>query len=475
MNAGERLRGLLEGVEVFDGNGKLKGRVPGTEQTVVFTLEGELWADVSPELDAFLAQHGIGTNGAHGDDESVDTAELLDAIVGFITRFVVLSSQLVADLLALWVLHTHTHEMSWATPYLRLTSATAESGKTLLMEILAELTRRGWHAVNPSVAVLYRKIDRDAPTLLLDEMDNYPLDDRRDALAILNAGYKRGAKVDRCKDNGELEEFSCYCPKAYAGLDVRKIVPTLLSRSITIRLEKRLPSEQVEMWIAPLVGPQAIPLRERCEAWAAEHGAKLASAEPELPEGMINRRAEVWWALLAIADLAGGDWPDRAREAARELASGGDATDGESDQVQLLLDIRDAFGDEFVVTTATLLERLNALDESPWGARRRGEGLDARGLAKMLRPFNVKPRSVRAEGGSKGYRLEQFEDAFARHLGGSEQAAQAAQAAQPASVLERDVPDVPDVPDNPTPSRGCFSHPDDPKLGCRYCESKGAA
>jgi putative DNA primase/helicase len=109
----------------------------------------------------------------------------------------VLPSQRVADLLALWILHTHTHEMAWATPYLRITSATAESGKTLLMEILAELTRRGWHAINPSVAVLYRKIDRDAPTLLLDEMDNYPLDDRRDALAVLNAGYKRGAKVDR--------------------------------------------------------------------------------------------------------------------------------------------------------------------------------------------------------------------------------------------------------------------------------------
>ena len=90
-------------------------------------------------------------------------------------------------------------EAAWATPYLRVTSAAPGSGKTLLLEILESVCRRGWHAVNPSVAVLYRKIDRAQPTLLLDEIDNYPLDDRRDALAVLNAGYKRGARSTAAK------------------------------------------------------------------------------------------------------------------------------------------------------------------------------------------------------------------------------------------------------------------------------------
>jgi hypothetical protein len=103
---------------------------------------------------------------------------------------------------------------AWATPYLRVTSATPDSAKSLLLEILASISRRGWHAVKPSAAVLYRKVNRDAPTLLLDEMDNYPLDDRRDALSILNAGLKRGVTVPRCKENGDLEEFKVFCPKA---------------------------------------------------------------------------------------------------------------------------------------------------------------------------------------------------------------------------------------------------------------------
>jgi hypothetical protein len=257
---------------------------------------------------------GNGNHAAPPVEDVVDGAELLDEIGGFIERFQVLPSPEVRDLLGLWVLHSHTLEAAWATPYLRITSAAPESGKTQLLEILATLVRRGWHAVNPSVAVLYRKIDRVVPTLLLDEMDNYPVDERRDALSVLNAGYKRGATIDRCRENGDLESFNAFCCKAYAGLDRHQLVDTLLSRSITIRLEKRLPTENVEMWIGQLTEPQAEPLRERCEAWAARNVGPLYGAEPELPEWMINRAAEVWWALLALADLVGADWPTRGAD-----------------------------------------------------------------------------------------------------------------------------------------------------------------
>jgi hypothetical protein len=348
-----------------------------------------------------------------------DTRELLDEIEAFLERFVVLPSSEARDLLALWVIHTWALDAAFATPYLRVTSAAPGSGKTLLLEVLAAVTRNGWHAVNPSVAVLYRKIDRTAPTLLLDEMDNYPLDDRRDALAVLNAGYKHGATVDRCKENGDLESFSAYCPKAYAGLDNRQLVDTLVSRSITIRLDAKLASERVEMWIAPIAEPEAAALRARCEQWAAGQDMDaLARERPKLPDCLVNRAAEVWWALLVLAEHAGGDWPARAARAAEALTTGGDVVDDKPDQVQLLEDIRRAFADEPTITTAELLEKLNALDESPWGGRRRGEGLDARGLARMLRPFKIRSRSVHTpERKAKGYRLDQFEEVFARHLG----------------------------------------------------------
>jgi hypothetical protein len=402
----------------------------------------------------------------------VDGIELLADIGDFIGRFMVLPSEEAADLLALWVLHTWTFEAAFATLYLRITSAAPDSGKTLLMEILTALCRRGWHAINPSTAVLYRKIDAQTPTLLLDEMDNYPVDDRRDALSVLNAGYKRGATVDRCSDTGKLEAFKCFCPKAYAGLDDRSLVNTLLSRSATIRLESKTAGERKDMWIAPLVEESCAELRDRCGAWAHHNVDALRGAQPDLPPWLVNRAAEVWWALLTIADLVGGDWPDRARKASKVLTTGGDATDDSSPQTQLLSDIRAAFRDGQNIFTKDLLTKLNADDEGPWKARRRGEGLDARGLAGMLRPFKIRSRTVRVgEKTAKGYGLDQFTDAFARYLPQTPiYPSQASQASQPNADGAGDVTDVTDVTDKPGSAQKMRNDMRDPD--CRHPEHR---
>jgi hypothetical protein len=257
---------------------------------------------------------------------------------------------------------------------------------------------------------------RGGADAFLDEMDNFPLDEKRDALAVLNSGYKPGIKVPRCNDRGELEEFDCFCPKAYAGLDERAIVPTLLSRSITVRMETKRRDARVSMWLAPDVAERVADLRDRLEAWAGRHADEVRRHRPDLLE-LVNRRAEVWWILLTLGELAGGEWTDRARAAARALGTGGDETDAPSTQAQLLIDIRTAFGNAETIFTESLLLYLNGLDESPWGARRRGEGLDSRGLARALRPFKIRPRTVRVdEESKKGYHVDQFEDAFARYL-----------------------------------------------------------
>lgn len=59
MSPGERLRQRLQNVEPFGEDGQLRGKVPGTDQTVIFTLDGEVWADVSAELEALLAELGL--------------------------------------------------------------------------------------------------------------------------------------------------------------------------------------------------------------------------------------------------------------------------------------------------------------------------------------------------------------------------------------------------------------------------------
>ena len=382
------------------------------------------------------------------DPEKLELGDLLDDLREFITDYIVLPDEPTADLLPLWTAHTWTLSAWHATLYLRLTSAAPDSAKTLVMEVLSRVCRLGWHVVNPSPAVLFRYIDKYRPTLFLDELDNAGLDEKRDAVAVLNAGYKPGAKVPRCNESGDLQEFNCFSAKSFAGLAERSMPPATLSRSATIRMEPKLPSATVKMWLPVDVEPRAADLRDRCRAWADRHTDQLRQIRPDLL-GLTNRPAEVWWAILALGEHAGGEWTTRARNAALAVGTGGDDADRVPDQVQLLADIRAAFGtNNAAVFTSDLLNKLNSLEESPWGGRNRGDGISSRDLADMLRPFRVRPKRIRiGEENARGYRYDQFERAFERHLALPPGPGTSGTSGTTASHSHGDVPDVPDVPD----------------------------
>jgi putative DNA primase/helicase len=130
-----------------------------------------------------------------------------------------------------------------------------------------------------------------------------------------------------------------------------------------------------------------------------------------------NRQADNWRPLLAIADMAGGPWPDRARAAAIRLTDDG-ADDTESIRVRLLADIAEIFntvvGDR--LPSKQIVERLVQMEDRPWPEFRKSKAITTRQLSSLLAPFGIRPNSIRiAEGTPKGYRLDQFTDAFARY------------------------------------------------------------
>ena len=145
----------------------------------------------------------------------------------------------------------------------------------------------------------------------------------------------------------------------------------------------------------------------------------LRVAEPVLPDTLNDRAQDVWEPLLAIADLAGGAWPELAVEAAKALAG---SLEDDDIGVELLSDIRDLLetllpGDDFVATTV-LLEHLVALDDRPWATWRKAEQpLTSHGLRRLLQPFGIRPDRDTVGGAKvRGYRRDAFEDAIARYV-----------------------------------------------------------
>src|SRR5262249_4339948 len=123
-----------------------------------------------------------------------------------------------------------------------------------------------------------------------------------------------------------------------------------------------------------------------------------------------------WEPLLALADAAGGEWPKRACTAALELSASRDSSEDPSRGVRLLTDLRAIFTEDRAAS-GDLCDRLNQLEESPWGGWHDGSGLKPRTLAWLLRPYDVRPKKLRIDDRTaQGYERAAFAAAFRRDL-----------------------------------------------------------
>ncbi|KAA1033957.1 DUF3631 domain-containing protein [Pseudonocardia sp. EV170527-09] len=359
------------------------------------------------------------------DLPAIAPAELLDQITSFVSRFSVFPDRHTAPMLALWYAHTHAIEHFYTTPRLVLDSVEPGSGKTRVLEVAQFLVRKPEMTISATTAAVFRMLCDGPIALLFDEIDAVFSakngGNNEDLRGLLNSGYKRSATVARCVGDAsrmKVERFPTFAPVALAG--IAGVMPaTITTRAITVHMRRRAPHERVEAFRERRVENEATPLREQLAAWLDRVGEEhLVGAEPVMPEQVTDRAAEVWEPLLAIADLAGGHWPETARTAAVHFV--GQATEtGTSVGTTLLADLRALFAAHETdrMATSDILGRLCDNEEAGW-ADLDGRPLDARRLAKELARYGVRPGSIRIGGHvTKGYTIAgPLTDAFTRYL-----------------------------------------------------------
>lgn len=370
------------------------------------------------------------TNNGETAPQREDTlADLLDKTEAFLRRYVAFPSGHPPTAIALWIAHTYAYDHFDVSPFLHVASPEKRSGKTRLLETLEVLVREPWRVVLPTEAVLYRKIQADHPTLLLDEVDTIFGGRRNDAheglRALLNAGNRRGVKVARCEEvRGKINlvEFSVFAPRVLAGIGT--LPDTVADRSIPIRLKRRAAYERVERFKFRDVAEAGRPICEALERWSLSAGSDLDQARPVIPPALNDRAGELWEPLLAIADLAGVEWPRRAREAALALHAD-PVAQTETGGVQILAAIRGIFDERGMgqIPTSDLLTALVDRDDAPaaeWWSRALNDHDTkgpARRLATLLKPYGIEPTKWGSGKNTvRGYRRADFDDAWSRYL-----------------------------------------------------------
>jgi hypothetical protein len=348
-------------------------------------------------------------------------AALLEDVSRFLARFVVYPSNHAQIAHVLWIAHAHLMDAWESTPRIAFLSPEPASGKTRSMEVSEFLVPEPVAAVNVTPAYLFRKVGGEdgPPTILFDEIDTVfgaKAKENEELRALLNSGHRRGAVAGRCVTRGktvETEEISSYSAVALAGLGW--LPDTILSRSVIIRMRRRAPDETIEAFRRRVHAPQGEALCRRLAGWAAAILDEATKARPDMPAGVEDRNADMWEPLLAVADIAGADWPKLAREAAKALVAVAREIEP-SLNIRLLADLRTVFGDEEQLITKKILAELYLLEDAPWKDLK-GKPLSDNQLARRLRQYGVKSKNLRiGDAVPKGYDRADLHDVWRRYL-----------------------------------------------------------
>ena len=350
--------------------------------------------------------------------QPVATAALLQELIIKIRKHIVARPHEVLAI-ALWVTLAWVHEVTAThSPYLVATSAEPDSGKTTTLGVLGFVVPKPFTAAEPTGPAIYRFVDREKPTLLVDEADDL-FQRKSDVKHIFNVAWTRGTKIPRqvqVQGVSMTVWFDPFCPKV-VGLLGMKLPRTLVGRSIVIKLLPKKADEKVEDF-SHVDDEEFANLRRKLARWSADNVAAIKELKPLLPANFNNRLAANWRLLLVIAELAGGTWPRQAREAAVRLSR---TARKPSWGVQLLQSFRAMFANaQREITSQQVVAELNADPTGPWVEYNRGGPITQRQVADLLEQYDIRPvhfhPTKRSTLTRRGYKSVQFADAFARYL-----------------------------------------------------------
>lgn len=321
-------------------------------------------------------------------------------------RYIAFANPAHAPLLALWTLHTHAFDAAYVTPYIYVSSVDPGAGKTSLMETIADLARNPQMAGNISASYIFRVIDSERPTFIIDEVDTIYSGSKNEELrSVLNSGYLHSGHTLKTI-NGEPTQFSTFCPKLLGGIDNGRLPETVADRCLRIRLRKLSGDKLADMGIRRrnvkrLAKDEALAnLRTELAKWATiELVDQLSDIEPPMIEGLSARQWDIAEPLMQIAHMF--HIHEEARAAIVTVFQGEKVETEESRILTTARELLDESGADRL-TTAQLADVVGYTPDR---------------LSRALKPLGVNSRPMKIAGNVvRGYYRAEFESAWERYL-----------------------------------------------------------
>lgn len=341
--------------------------------------------------------------------------DLLDAIENFILKHSVLPDG-ASTAITLWCLATYNINLFRIFPKLLISSPEKRCGKSTVLDLIELFSYKTLMTSNMSPASIYRVIEIDQPTLLIDEADTFVASGSSEMTGIINSGHARSrAFVIRCGANTfEPIKFSTWSPMVLAAIG--DLPDTIMDRSVIIRLRRKTKIETVSR-MQPDLFERSAAERSKLLKWSLDNADNIKDNPIEPPDLGNDRAIDNWLPLFTVANLVSEKWSKKC-EASYVMLN---AVMPEPDlSILLLSDIREIFSNlnEVKILSEDLVARLNSPQDKPWCEIKNGRPLTQNDLAFKLKKYRIKPKSLRYNGSTskRGYELQHFQDTFDRYL-----------------------------------------------------------
>jgi putative DNA primase/helicase len=357
-------------------------------------------------------------------DEPVNTRELLNAVTAQFEKYIIVHDRVIAPIVPLWTAFEWVHDdIATFSPILIFQGGDTEMAKSAASEVVSHMSPRAFIIVEPTGPAFYRFVDRVHPALFLDDADKL-LPRRPDLAHIVNSSWKRGTYIPRTDAHGVVHLFDAFGPRCLNGIDLlAHLAPATRTRCITIDMLPLLEEEKDRIISMRYAADDEnfVILRRKLLRWATDNMAALKSAKPRMPDGFFGRLEENYHLLFAIADLAGGDWPKRARVAAIKASREHNRPSLGKRLLAIMFDLSIRHG---TLQTSKWLEQVVPTEDDEF-ANYRGRPINMYQIAALLKPYcNIQPKPIHPRGrktSDRGYDTTwpEFTLAFKHYLGKS--------------------------------------------------------
>ena len=235
--------GMIYGIKSYDEQGNPTTYIGMANKSIYEIKDAKSFGIITTHQEHIDSNFSLKTFSEYVKGKKVKASELFGKIKDLLKRFIVVSDEFL-DIMVSYIMMTYIYVLFQVIPYLWLNGEKG-TGKSTIMKIMSKLCFNPMFCSNVNPANIFRQIDNDGSTIILDEFEKMYGDEKQEIIKILNQGFNIDGVVPRCVgQNNQIKKFRSFSPKIMGGIsnidDVlfERVIKYTTQRIINVSLTK---------------------------------------------------------------------------------------------------------------------------------------------------------------------------------------------------------------------------------------------